>query len=75
MYGPGWNAEPSDDCDRGNWDDSFVYRIDLASLAIDDVIPVGAVPKFLAVTPDGRRLVVSNWCSYDMSIIELDTGE
>lgn len=75
MYGPGWNPVASDDCDRGNWDDSFVYRIDLASLTIDDVIPVGAVPKFLAVAPDGRRLVVSNWCSYDVSIIELDTGE
>ncbi len=75
MYGPGWNPVADDSCNRGEWDDSFVYRIDLATLAIDDVIPVGAVPKFLAVSPDGRWLVVSNWCSFDVSIVDLGTGE
>lgn len=74
MYGPGWNPAADDDCGRGNWDDSFVYRIDLKAMRIDDVIPVGAVPKFLAVTPDGGRLVVANWCSFDVSVIDLATG-
>jgi YVTN family beta-propeller protein len=73
MYGPGWNPVADDDCGRGDWDDSFVYRIDLNARRIDDVIPVGAVPKYLAVTPDGERLVVANWCSFDVSIIELAT--
>lgn len=75
MYGPGWNPVAGDDCNRGRWDDSFVYRIDLNTLAIDEVIPVGAVPKFLAVSPDGRWLVVSNWCSFDVSIVDLGTME
>jgi YVTN family beta-propeller protein len=75
MYGTGWNPTASDDCNRGRWDDSFVYRIDLVSLRIDEVMPVGAVPKFLAVSPDGRWLVVSNWCSFDVSIIDLESGE
>jgi YVTN family beta-propeller protein len=34
------------------------------------VIPVGRVPKFLAVSPDGRWLVVSNWCGDDVSIVD-----
>ena len=74
MYGPGWNPVADDDCGPADWDHSFVYRIDLERLVVDDVIPVGAVPKFLAVTPDGERVVVSNWCSYDVSIIDLATG-
>jgi YVTN family beta-propeller protein len=73
MYGPGYRPVADDDCDRGQWDSSFVYRIDTATFAIDAVIGVGAVPKYLAVTPDGRSLVVSNWCSFDVSVIDLAT--
>jgi YVTN family beta-propeller protein len=72
MYGDGWNPVADDVCQGRNWDPSFVYRIHVATLTIDQVIPVGAVPKYLAVTPDNRRLVVANWCSLDTSII--DTG-
>jgi YVTN family beta-propeller protein len=74
MYGPGFDPSASDDCNRGSWDDSYVYRIDTASFEIDAVIPTGAVPKFLAVSPDGRRLVVSNWCGFDVSIIDTATA-
>lgn len=73
MYGKGYRRPGNDRCARGRWDDSFVYRIDIATLEIDAVIPVGAVPKFMAVTPDGTRLLVSNWCSYDISVIDLGT--
>jgi YVTN family beta-propeller protein len=75
MYGDGFSAEPSDQCTPN--DDisrSYVYRIDTATLEIDQVIPAGKVPKFLAVSPDGEHLVVSNWCSYTASIIDTDTG-
>jgi YVTN family beta-propeller protein len=74
MYGPGF-AHPGDDvCSpASHFDNSFVYRIDVAGLIIDKVIPVGAVPKYLAVTPDNRYLLVSNWCSYDMSVIDTST--
>lgn len=73
MFGPGWNPVADDGCDRGSWDDSFVYKIDVATLEIVAVVPTGAVPKFLAVSPDGTRLVVSNWCGFDVSIIDTAT--
>jgi DNA-binding beta-propeller fold protein YncE len=69
MYGPGFNPIADDECNRGNWDDSYVYRIDMESYTIDGVVAVGAVPKFLAVSPDGEWLVVSNWCGFDASVI------
>jgi len=53
---------------------SFVYRINLATLAIDQVTQVGAVPKFVAVTPNGKYVLVSNWCSYTESVIDAATG-
>jgi len=71
MYGPGYVSDADDDCDRGSWDDSLVYRVDVESLTIDAVATVGAVPKFMAVTPDGSRLLVSNWCGFDVSVIDL----
>jgi YVTN family beta-propeller protein len=74
MYGDGWNPIADDTCQGRNWDQSFVYRIDTSTFRIDQVIPVGAVPKFLAVTPDDSTLIVSNWCSLDVSIIDLETA-
>lgn len=73
MFGPGWNPVADDSCDRGSWDDSFVYKIDVETLEIVAVVRTGAVPKFLAVSPDGSRLVVSNWCGFDVSIIDTTT--
>ncbi len=74
MFGPGFR-EGADTCSPASGHpDSFVYRVDLRSLAVDQVLRVGAVPKFVAVTPDGRRLLVSNWCSYDVSVIDTATG-
>ncbi len=74
MYGPGYNPVADDNCDRGSWDDSFVYRIDTRTFAITHVIATGAVPKFMRVTPDGSRLLVSNWCGFDVSIIDTATN-
>ena len=74
MYGKGWNPVADDTCQGRNWDPSFVYRIDTTTFTIDQVIQVGAVPKFLAVSPDGKWLVVSNWCSLDVSIVDTATG-
>jgi len=69
MYGQGFLPIADDECDRGPWDDSYVYRIDMDRYEIDGVVAVGAVPKFLAVSPDGQWLVVANWCGFDASII------
>ncbi len=78
MYGSGFGPEGSDDCTpesaRAAGDtDSYVYRIDVKTLTIDQVIRVGLVPKFLIVTPNGRYLLVSNWCSYDLSVVDIAT--
>lgn len=76
MYGPGFDPNAgSDSCEKDGGQQSFVYRIDTRALEIDRLYPVGAVPKFLAVTPDDRLLLVSNWCSFDVSVIDLQTNE
>jgi YVTN family beta-propeller protein len=70
MSGPGYSHPGHDVCSPGTGiDRSFVYRIDVRRLAIDRVFRVGSVPKFLAATPDGRFLLVSNWCSYTLSVV------
>ena len=77
MYGAApFNREGHDDCGPGDgYPDSFVYRINLSTLSIDQAIAVGSVPKYLAVTPDGRYLLVSNWCSYSLSVVALRGGK
>ncbi len=74
MYGGGLSTAASDGCNAGNWPDSFVYRIDAASLEIDQLLRVGSVPKFLAVTPNDEFLLVANWCGFDVSILHLPSG-
>lgn len=75
MYGPGFGAEPGDGCADSGWDNSYLYRVDTESLEIDQVIEVGAVPKFLAVSPDDRYVLVTNWCSFDLSIVDTEAAE
>ena len=75
MYGPGQGPEGSDTCTpssaRAAGDTpSYVYRVDTATLAVDQAIPVGLVPKYVAVTPDGRYVLVTDWCSWDLRIID-----
>jgi YVTN family beta-propeller protein len=75
MYGPGFGPEGDDDCVPGDgYDDSYVYRVDVTKLEIDAAIKVGAVPKYVAVTPDGRYVLVTNWCTYDLSVIDTTTN-
>jgi YVTN family beta-propeller protein len=73
MYGTApFDREGSDTCKLADhYPNSFVYRVDTATLTIDQVIEVGAVPKFLAVTPDGKDVLVSNWCSYSETVIDI----
>lgn len=76
MYGPGYDPQAGGDtCGRDQGQDSFVYRIDTEALEIDRVYQVGPVPKHLAVTADDRLLVVSNWCGFDVTLIDLVTHE
>lgn len=74
MYGADFGPEGSDNCrGPGALSPSYVYRVSLKTLAIDAVGQVGMVPKYVAVTPDDRYVLVSNWCSYDLSILDHNT--
>lgn len=76
MYGPGFGNPGDDICSpAAGHDNSFVYRIDTKTLAIDQVIEVGPVPKYVAVSPDGKWVLVSNWCGYDLSVIDAAAGK
>ncbi len=71
MYGANFGPEGSDECSGpSGLSPSFVYRVDLKSLAITGVAQVGMVPKYIAVTPDNRYILVTNWCSFDLSVID-----
>lgn len=70
MYGPGYVRSGGDRCSPGSWDDSFLYRINVETLTIDQVIAVGPVPKVVAVTPDNTKVLVTNWCGYNLSVID-----
>jgi YVTN family beta-propeller protein len=74
MYGKGFNREGHDTCSPASrYDSSFLYRINLGSYEIDAVYPVGTVPKVVEVTLDNKYILVSNWCSYDLSVISVAT--
>lgn len=79
MYGAGSGPEGSDTCTpasaraAGNTP-SYLYRISTKTLSIDGVAPAGLVPKFLQVTPDGKYVVTSNWCSWDVTITSTATN-
>jgi YVTN family beta-propeller protein len=75
MYGEGFEHPGFDLCTpRDRIDRSFVYAIDTRSLRKKAAIQVGAVPKYLAITPDGRTMLVGNWCSWDISVVDLRKG-
>jgi len=76
MYGAGFGKPGFDLCKSSDKiDRSFVYEIDTKTLRKTDVIRVGEVPKYLAVTPNGRYLLVGNWCSWDISVVDLKKGK
>jgi len=79
MYGVGFGPEGSDTCTAGTgyadgYTDSYLYRVSVKSLAIDAVAKVGWVPKYVAVSPSGRWVLATNWCSYDLSIVSAATA-
>jgi YVTN family beta-propeller protein len=73
MYGPGYNKEGHDTCSPASgFDSSFVYRINRSNYEIDAVYPVGSVPKVVEVTPDNKYILVTNWCSYTLTVISVE---
>jgi YVTN family beta-propeller protein len=76
MYGPALTHQGHDVCSPADdYDSSFVYRIRVSTMRIDQVIHVGSVPKFLAVTHDDKYLLVSDWCSYALSVVSVPTAK
>ena len=75
MYGKGFNRAGEDNCPTSDaYDKSFVYKINTQTLAIEQVVEAGAVPKYVAATPDSRLVLVSNWCSGDVTVIDANVG-
>ncbi len=74
MYGSGFGPEGKDTCAPGDGTDrSFLYRVNVEQMAIDRVYQVGSVPKVVAVTPDGGKVLVSSWCSWDLYVVNTAT--
>ena len=76
MSGPGFKGFAKDECSPASgFDRGFVYRFNATTMAWDQAIQVGAVPKFVAITPDQRTVVVSNWCDFTVSVIDRATAK
>ncbi|NOQ75026.1 MAG: hypothetical protein GQ574_23640 [Crocinitomix sp.] len=73
MSGEKFTNPGCDACIGKDYDPSFLYKIDTKNFTIANVIEVGSVPKFLAISPDEKTLIVSNWVSSDVSIVDLET--
>ena len=74
MYGKGFNREGTDICKPAdNYDRSFLYRISTSTWEVDAAYRVGVVPKVVDVSPDNKFILVSNWCSYDLTVISTET--
>lgn len=71
LLGTGFPGNVTDKCKLERPTPSYVFQIDIASLEVVRGFEVGPAPKFLAVTHDGKRLLVSNWCGHSLSIIDL----
>lgn len=71
MKGPGFKGVAKDECSPASgYDNGFVYRFNATTMQWDQAIEVGAVPKFVAITPDQKNVVISNWCDFTISVID-----
>jgi len=73
MVGKEFSKEGCDACVGQQYDPSFVYKINTTTFEIENIIKVGAVPKFIAINEQSNKLLVTNWTSSDVSIIDLVT--
>jgi len=75
MVGEGFDHEGCDGCIGDNYDNSFLYKINTQTFEIENVVEVGAVPKFIKISADDQLLIVSNWTSSDISVVDLKTEQ
>ncbi|USQ78815.1 YncE family protein [Ornithinimicrobium faecis] len=76
MYGDSFGVEGFDDCtpDSGVGP-SLLYRFNAELMEWDQVIKVGAVPKYVDITPDQKTILVSNWCDSTISVVDRESAE
>ena len=72
MEGDDFLKTGCDDCIGDSYDPGFLYKINCVSGEIEQVIEVGSVPKHLAISQNDSLLLVSNWVSSDVSVIDLE---
>ena len=70
MYGEGFGPEGDDDCCRSR---RLRRQLRVPHQRRDAGdrrrrSRSGTVPKYVAVTPDGKYVLMTNWCSYDLSV-------
>ncbi len=74
IQGAGPTGKVTDDCKIEKPKPSFVWEIDIATLSIVRSYPVGVTPKFLAITHDGKHMLVTNWCG-PLSVVDIDESD
>lgn len=76
MYGKGFSPHGGDLCEKGEvTDNGYIYELDVATGTVTDAIEAGAVPKYAALSPDEKTMLVSNWCDFDLSVIDVESGK
>jgi YVTN family beta-propeller protein len=74
MSGNGYYKPSYDTCITGaDCEKSFIYKINTSTFQKEAIIEVGCVPKYIAVSPDNKYVLVSNWCSGTVSVIDAAT--
>ncbi len=73
LFGEGLQQSGYGRCNSpGIYAPSFLYKIHTETYRIESVIEVGSAPKYLAISPNGKYVVVSHWCSGDVSVIDTE---
>lgn len=74
--GEGTGTKPDDNCTAGSAiAPSLVYRYSVEDEDWDAAYRVGRVPKYVSLSPDDSRLLVSNWCDDTLSVVDTGSGE
>ena len=69
-------TKPDDNCTAGSAiAPSLVYRYSVEEKDWDAAYRVGRVPKYVALSPDESRLLVTNWCDSNMTVLDTASGK
>lgn len=77
IQGPGFGKPAGNDCltNPNIYDKSYLFRFNLKTRQIEQALQVGSYPKSILASADGTRILVSNWCSGDIYIIDAIAGK